>query len=67
MDELNPLLDLNRELMALRRAQLIVNSSPTSSMADKRRISDRVMALMAEHNLLPAVEDQESTEAHVMF
>lgn len=66
MDE-TPMMELNRELMALRRAQLILNGSPTSSMAEKRRISDRVMQLVDQYGIAPMPEDQESTAAHLMF
>lgn len=63
--ELTPMLELNRELMALRRAQLILNSSPTASMADKRRITERVMALITNYGLLP--ETDEDTTSSPMF
>ena len=60
-----PLMELNRELMALRRAQLILQSSPTASMRDKRRIAERVMELVQTYGLLPETDDP--TESGVMF
>jgi hypothetical protein len=49
----SPIMEVNRELMALRRAQMILNASGVSSMADRKAITDRTMELMHEHGLLP--------------
>lgn len=65
LDTDTPMMELNRELIALRRAQLILNSSPTASMADKRRITERVMGLMTQYGMLP--EAEEDTTASPMF
>lgn len=64
MVDTETLMEVNRELMALRRAQLIINSSPTASMADKRRITERVMELMSASGL---VESNPEEAASVMF
>lgn len=38
--------EIASELLALRRMQMILNASTTSSLADKRRITDRTRELM---------------------
>lgn len=48
--------EINAELVTLRRAQLILNTSNAATFEERRAVTDRVMALLREGGLIAEEE-----------